>query len=127
MHNRTSEQLKEWLSREKEKRLHQQELERKRQQQIKAQERFKKLQHKKHMAKLEKQAQEALKHQNQPLSRTLAIYSTKYIERFATENDELYQSREELKEAEARGEGKIKWKKWQELVYLTKQQLQTKK
>lgn len=34
-----------------------------------------------------------------------------------------YQSREELKEAEERGEGKINWDKWDEIVEMTKQQL----
>lgn len=59
------------------------------------------------------------------LSRTLTIYNTKYIERFIGEDD-LYTSREELMEAEQRGEGKIKWDKFDELVNKTKKDLKKK-
>lgn len=53
---------------------------------------------------------------------TFRVYNIKYVERFADE-DELYQTREQLKEAEQRGEGKIKWDKWDELVNKTKKDL----
>ena len=112
---RTSEQLLQWLEKEKQKRLQQQK-------QIKAQEQQRKLQHRKHIAKLEKQAQKALKPQKQTLSRTIIIYKTKYIERF--DDDNLYETRQELENAFPNN---INWNKWQELVDLTKQQLQTKK
>ena len=51
------------------------------------------------------------------------IYTLKYIERETAEED-LYQSRDELKEAEERGEGKINWENWDKLVEQTQQQLQ---
>ena len=57
------------------------------------------------------------------LSRTIRIYNVKYIERFA-DDDDLYQTREELMEAERRGEGKINWDKWDELVNKTRKELE---
>ena len=119
---RTSEQLLQWLEKEKQKRLQQQKKIQQRKKQIKAQEQQRKLQHRKHIAKLEKQAQKALKPQKQTLSRTIIIYKTKYIERF--DDDNLYETRQELENAFPNN---INWNKWQELVDLTKQQLQTKK
>lgn len=38
-------------------------------------------------------------------------------------DEHYYHSIEELKEAEERGEGRINWNKWQEIVEMTKQQL----
>lgn len=40
-----------------------------------------------------------------------------------TNETDLYQTIEELKEAELRGEGRINWDKWNELVQLTKEQI----
>ena len=37
--------------------------------------------------------------------------------------EELYQTLEELREAEERGEGKINWNVWNELVFQTKEQI----
>lgn len=51
------------------------------------------------------------------------IYTLKYTERETAEED-LYQSREELKEAEERGEGKINWENWDKVAEQTQQQLQ---
>lgn len=71
----------------------------------------------------------AQKAQEQPqieFSRTITIYNTRYVERFVGEDD-LYVTREQLKEAEARGEGKIKWNKFDELVNKTKKDLKKRK
>lgn len=50
------------------------------------------------------------------------IYNDKYIERETAITD-LYLSREELKEAEKRGEGSINWDKWDELIQKSKKKL----
>jgi len=49
-------------------------------------------------------------------------YHTRYIERY-TPDEKLYQTREELKQAEERGEGKINWDAWNILITMTKEQL----
>lgn len=67
----------------------------------------------------EKVAQKAQEQQIEAFSRTLCIYNTKYIERYASDDD-LYQTREELEDAEQRGEGKINWDRFNELVEQTK-------
>lgn len=64
----------------------------------------------------EKSRQKAQKQQIEAISRTISIYNSKYIERFADEN-ELYQSREELEEAMPHC---INWTLWNELVEQTK-------
>lgn len=64
----------------------------------------------------------AQKAQEQPQiesSRTICIYNTKYIERYASDED-LYQTREELENAEPNN---INWKLWDELVRQTKLQI----
>ena len=64
----------------------------------------------------------AQKAQEQPqieFSRTICIYNTKYIERYASDED-LYQTREELEDAEPNN---INWKLWDELVKQTKLQI----
>ena len=69
-----------------------------------------------------KLAQKAQEQQIEVFSRTISIYNSKYVERFADEN-ELYTTREELKEAEENNEGKINWELWQTLVNSTRQEL----
>ena len=73
----------------------------------------------------EKSRQKAQEQPQIELSRTIHIYNVKYIERFADDED-LYQTREELMEAERRGEGKINWDKWDSLVNKTKNDLKKK-
>lgn len=51
------------------------------------------------------------------------IYRTEFIERDTAEDD-LYQSIDELKEAELRGEGMINFEKWKEIVEKTKKELE---
>lgn len=67
----------------------------------------------------DKTSQEVWKQPQTQLSRVIQIYNTKYTERFADDN-KLYTSRNELKEAEKRGEGKIRWDVWDNLVNKTK-------
>ena len=73
-----------------------------------------------------KLAQNGWKQPQIEFSSILTIYNTKYIERFADEDD-LYVTREQLKEAEARGEGKIHWDRFNELVNKTKKDLKKRK
>jgi len=55
--------------------------------------------------------------------RTLIIYHTKYIQRFL-DDYATYDTIEELKEAENRGEGAIRWDVWNKLVDETRKQLE---
>ena len=69
--------------------------------------------------KQEKRSQKAQECETEPFTRIIYIYNTKYVERFADYND-LYQTREELMEAERRGEGSIRWDVFNEIVEQTK-------
>ena len=69
--------------------------------------------------KQEKLAQKAQKQPQIEFSRTICIYNTKYIERYASDED-LYQTREELEDAEPNN---INWELWDELVRKTKLQI----
>ena len=69
--------------------------------------------------KQEKVAQKAQEQPQIEFSRTICIYNTKYIERYASDDD-LYQTREELENAEPNN---INWKLWDELVRQTKLQI----
>ena len=69
--------------------------------------------------KQEKVAQKAQEQPKIELSRTICIYNTKYIERYASDDD-LYQTREELEDAEPKC---INWDRWDELVRQTKLQI----
>lgn len=54
--------------------------------------------------------------------RTIIIYRTKYVERCPSD-DELYNTREELMEAEERYEGRINWTMFDKLVEQTKKMI----
>lgn len=54
----------------------------------------------------------------------LEVYRTRYVERCPSD-DELYQTREKLMAAEERGEGKINWSKFDQLVNKVRKQLCT--
>ena len=69
--------------------------------------------------KQEKVAQKAQEQPQNELSRTITIYNTRYVERFADEG-ELYQTREQLEEAMPHN---INWELWDELVRQTKLQI----
>ena len=104
-------------------------LKRKQQEQLKykkAQEAVKKALAKQQSKKQEKTPQKAQEQPQIEFSSILTIYNTKYVERFVGEG-ELYQTREQLKEAEARGEGKIHWDRFDELVNKTKKDLKKRK
>ena len=73
-----------------------------------------------------KLAQNGWKQPQIEFSRTITIYNTKYIERFVGDDD-LYVTREQLKEAEERGEGKVNWDRFNELVNKTKKDLKKRK
>lgn len=122
MSTRTSEQLKAWFAIEKQKRLQQQEKQKAKQKQIKAQEQLRKRKHKQHQAKLEKEAQKTQEQPKIEFSRTICIYNTKYIERFA-DCDGLYQTREQLEEAMPNN---INWRLWDKLIQETKKMFRTK-
>lgn len=123
---RTQEEIIQYLQLEKEKRLKKQQLEKEKQNKIKAQERLRKQQHRQYQAQLKKQALEALK-KPQTISRFIQIYNTtQWIDRAPAE-DELYLSREELMQAESRGEGKINWDKFNKLITNTREMLKKKK
>ena len=101
---------------------------RRRQQQLKEQEskKYRKAQEavKKALAKQQSNGQEKTpqKPQKQPqieFSRTIHIYNVKYIERFA-DDDDLYQTREELEEAMPNN---INWRLWDKLIQETKKML----
>lgn len=100
-------------------------LKRKQQEQLKykkAQETVKKALAKQQSKKQEKTPQKGCKQPQIEFSSILTIYNTKCIERFVGEDD-LYVTREQLKEAEASGEGKINWNRFDELVQRTKQDI----
>lgn len=67
----------------------------------------------------EKVAQKAQEQPQNEFSRTICIYNTKYIERYASDED-LYKTREELEDAEPNN---INWELWDELVRQTKLQI----
>lgn len=69
--------------------------------------------------KQEKVAQKAQEQPQIEFSRTITIYNTRYVERYASDED-LYQTRDELEDAEPNN---INWKLWDELVRKTKLQI----
>lgn len=70
----------------------------------------------------EKVAQKAQKQPQIESTRFISVYNTKYIERYASDED-LYQTREELEDAEKRGDGKLNWKLLDKLIEETKLQI----
>lgn len=101
-------------------------LKRKQQEQLKykkAQEDVKKALAKQQSKKQEKTPQNGCKQPKIEFSRTITIYNTRYVERFADEG-ELYQTREELEEAMPHN---INWTLWDELVNKTRKDLKKRK
>ena len=105
---RTKEQL-ELLFLER-KRINEKRKERERKRYKKASEAVKKALAKKHKQQTPTQPQSPFK-----CSLSIAIYGSNFIERFTDEED-LYQTRHELMEAEDRGEGAINWTKFDQLI-----------
>lgn len=112
---RTQEQLQEWFQREKEKRLRQRQL-------LKEKNRKEKAEKRKRIKLLLKKQETKQEEEVQTISRTIIIYHTKYIERFSGDED-LYNTRKELQDAEERGEGRINWEVWDRLIKETRQQI----
>jgi len=54
--------------------------------------------------------------------RTIIIYHTRYVSK-GFDDSELYNTREQLKEAEERYEGRINWNLWDKLVEQTKKMI----
>lgn len=111
---RTQQQLQEFFRLQREKQL------RKKQREIKA------VEHKKQhiLDNTKEQEEKALKRLEKYVyrsQRTIIIYRSKYIDRFQAD-DEVYKTREELMEAERRGEGKIQWDVFDKLIEETKRQ-----
>lgn len=109
---RTQQQLQEFF------RLHREKQLRKKQREIKTVEHKKqhildntKEQEKKALKRLEKYVYRS--------QRTIIIYNSRYVDRFQAD-DEVYKTREELKQAEERNEGKIQWEVWDKLIEKTK-------
>lgn len=88
----------------------------------KAQESTKKALAKQQSKEQEKTPQNDWKQPQIEFSRTIHIYNVKYIERFA-DDDDLYQTREELEEAMPHC---INWTLWDSLVNKTKNDLKKK-
>lgn len=112
---RTQQQLQEFF------RLHREKQLRKKQREIKT------VEHKKQhiLDNTKEQEEKALKRLEKRIyrsQRTIIIYNSRYVDRFAAD-DEVYKDREQMMEAERRGEGKINWNLWDKLIEETKQQL----
>lgn len=107
---RTEEKLQQML--EERKRIQQRKKEREKQRYKKASEQVKQelKKRKKYQENQNNTVQEPLKYKY-----SLTIYQSPLIERETAETD-LYQTREELMEAEDRGEGEINWEIWQQLI-----------
>lgn len=65
-------------------------------------------------------AQKPSQKQNKQPPSKLKTYHSTTIERFSSD-DELYTTREQLMEAEDRGEGKINWSLWDKLIAKARQ------
>lgn len=118
---RTKESLQKIFQESRERQERKRELEKQRKAALKAQERFRKQKHRQHLAKLEKAAQNAQKQPQIKISRTIAIYNTKYVERF--DDDDLFTTREELQEWEKEHWQCINWSKFDQVVNDTKKML----
>lgn len=86
----------------------------------KAQESIKKALAKQQSKEQKIEQQRALKQQKIECSRTITIYHSRYVERFADEDD-LYQTRQELEQAMPHC---INWTLWDELVNKTRKELE---
>lgn len=88
----------------------------------KAQESIKKALAKQQSKEKEKTSQKPKEQPQIELTRTTHIYNVKYVERFA-DDDDLYQTREELEEAMPNN---INWRLWDALVNKTRKELNIK-
>lgn len=124
------ERLNKLFQLSKDKKQRQKELERKKIKKIQDETRRLLLKKAKKEKALEKKKQLEKEKQNLLLTQAQRIFNvylkhTKTLERNTAEDD-LYQTREELQEAEKRGEGKINWSKFDELVNKFREQNEQK-
>lgn len=114
---RTREEIKNWLKQNREKKQKQLTNEKNRIKKQKEEDRIRKRKHQQWLNKLKKEEEKKL-----IVEKTIiicSIYDNRYIERFPSDED-VYNSREEIMEAEKRYEGKINWDKFNQLVEKTK-------
>lgn len=114
---RTREQIKDWLKQNREKKQKQLTNEKNRIKKQKEEDRIRKRKHQQWLNKLKKEEEKKLIVENAII--IFSIYDNKYVERFPSDED-VYNSREEIMEAEKRFEGKINWDKFNQLVEKTK-------
>lgn len=107
------------LQKEEEKRQHKLNKEKEIEAYKKAQESIKKALAKQQSKQQKLEQQKALKQQKIECSRTIAIYHTRYVERY-TADDDLYTTREELEQAMPHN---INWVLWDELVNKTRKEI----
>lgn len=98
-----------------------QEREKKRLQALKMK-RVKQLQAEREKAAQKAKEEEILEQRRQNLRKPLSIYHSRDWERESTEED-LYLTREELQEAEARMEGEINWINWEKITKNTREMI----
>lgn len=114
---RTREEIKNWLKQNREKKQKQLTNEKNRIKKQKEEDRIRKRKHQQWLNKLKKEEEKKL-----IVEKTIiicSIYDNRYIERFPSDED-VYNTREEIMEAEKRYEGKINWDKFNQLVEKTK-------
>lgn len=114
---RTREEIKNWLKQNREKKQKQLTNEKNRIKKQKEEDRIRKRKHQQWLNKLKKEEEKKLIVENTII--ICSIYNNKYVERFPSDED-LYNTREEIMEAEKRYEGKINWDKFNQLVEKTK-------
>ena len=124
------ERLNKLFQLSKDKKQRQKELERKKIKKIQDETRRLLLKKAKKEKALEKKKQLEKEKQNLLLTQAQRIFNvylkrTKTLERNTAEDD-LYQTREELQQAEKRGEGKINWDVWNSLVNKFREQNEQK-
>lgn len=115
---RTREQIKDWLKQNREKKQKQLTNEKNRIKKQKEEDRIRKRKHQQWLNKLKKEEEKKLIVETH-LYFKVEYNNNKYIERFPSDED-VYNSREEIMEAEKRYEGKINWEKFNQLVEKTK-------
>ena len=122
---RTSQELDEYFALQREKRKRKEEALQRKEEAL--QRKKEALEHKKkhildNTKEQEKKALKRLEKRIYRSQRTIIIYNSRYVDRFQAD-DEVYKTREELMEAERRGEGSIRWDVFDKLIEETKQQL----
>lgn len=116
---RTSKQIQQYLAERKAILQRRKEKERIRKQKKQKENYKRKAKMKKHLLKVEKMREEKIEI---IVIQDIHTNHNRYIGEFSSDDD-LYLTREELQEAEARGEGKINWDKWDKIVAQAREKL----